>query len=81
MLDIIAPRSYKAFNDVYLVMDCMDSDMRALLKTKQSLPEKNIQYFLYNVLRGVSYLHSADVLHRDIVINCFIHLPIYLETK
>lgn len=59
----------------------MDSDMRALLKTKQSLPEKNIQYFLYNVLRGVSYLHSADVLHRDIVINCFIHLPIYLETK
>ena len=29
-------------------------------------PDDHIQYFLYQILRGLKYIHSANVLHRDL---------------
>lgn len=39
--------------------------MYKLLKT-QKLSNDHICYFLYQVLRGLKYIHSANVLHRDL---------------
>ena len=36
-----------------------------LLKT-QRLSNDHICYFLYQILRGLKYIHSANVLHRDL---------------
>ncbi|TSK28023.1 Mitogen-activated protein kinase 3 [Bagarius yarrelli] len=49
----------------YIVQDLMETDLYKLLKTQQ-LSNDHICYFLYQILRGLKYIHSANVLHRDL---------------
>lgn len=65
-MDLIPPVSFSQFNDVYIVMDLMDTDLRSIIRSQQELSDSNIQYFIYQILRGLKYIHSANVLHRDI---------------
>lgn len=51
--------------DVYIVQTLMETDLHKLLKT-QRLGGDHIRYFLYQILRGLKYIHSANVLHRDL---------------
>jgi mitogen-activated protein kinase 1/3 len=51
--------------DVYIVQTLMETDLYKLLKT-QHLSNDHICYFLYQILRGLKYIHSANVLHRDL---------------
>lgn len=32
----------------------------------QRLSDQHVKYFLYQILCGVKYIHSASVLHRDL---------------
>lgn len=43
----------------------METDMYKLLKS-QHLSNDHVCYFLYQILRGLKYIHSANVLHRDL---------------
>ena len=43
----------------------METDLYKLLKS-QRLSNDHICYFLYQILRGLKYIHSANVLHRDL---------------
>jgi serine/threonine protein kinase len=43
----------------------METDLYKLLKT-QHLSNDHICYFLYQILRGLKYIQSANVLHRDL---------------
>lgn len=52
-------------NHSYIVQDLMETDLYKLLKT-QHLSNDHICYFLYQILRGLKYIHSANVLHRDL---------------
>ena len=33
---------------------------------QKGLSEKHHEYFLYQLLRGLKYVHSAGILHRDL---------------
>lgn len=59
-------RSYNEFKDVYVVTPLMDVDMNVVLRSRQVLEESHMQYFVYQILRGLKYLHSANVAHRDL---------------
>ncbi|KAK1792277.1 hypothetical protein P4O66_012226 [Electrophorus voltai] len=63
--DIIRTPSIDQMKDVYIVQDLMETDLYKLLKT-QHLSNDHICYFLYQILRGLKYIHSANVLHRDL---------------
>uniref|UniRef100_A0A8C6UX44 Mitogen-activated protein kinase n=1 Tax=Neogobius melanostomus TaxID=47308 RepID=A0A8C6UX44_9GOBI len=63
--DIIRTPSIDLMKDVYIVQDLMETDLYKLLKT-QHLSNDHICYFLYQILRGLKYIHSANVLHRDL---------------
>uniref|UniRef100_A0AAZ3P5U7 Mitogen-activated protein kinase n=1 Tax=Oncorhynchus tshawytscha TaxID=74940 RepID=A0AAZ3P5U7_ONCTS len=63
--DIILTPSIDQMKDVYIVQDLMETDLYKLLKT-QRLSNDHICYFLYQILRGLKYIHSANVLHRDL---------------
>lgn len=65
VLEILRPPSFSKMNEVYLVEELMDTDLGRILLT-QKLTDDHIQFFLYQLLRGLKALHSADVLHRDL---------------
>ncbi|KAH7971985.1 hypothetical protein HPB52_004638 [Rhipicephalus sanguineus] len=63
--DIIRASTIEQMKDVYIVQCLMETDLYKLLKT-QKLSSDYICYFLYQILRGLNYIHSANVLHRDL---------------
>ncbi|CAL1699832.1 unnamed protein product [Somion occarium] len=65
ILDILRPPSLDDFKEVYLVQELMETDLHRVIRT-QVLSDDHCQYFIYQTLRALKALHSADVLHRDL---------------
>ncbi|KAI7362612.1 Mitogen-activated protein [Hortaea werneckii] len=65
ILDIQKPRNYEGFYEVYLIQDLMETDMHRVIRT-QELSDDHCQYFIYQTLRALKAMHSANVLHRDL---------------
>uniref|UniRef100_A0A9J2PPM4 Mitogen-activated protein kinase n=1 Tax=Ascaris lumbricoides TaxID=6252 RepID=A0A9J2PPM4_ASCLU len=63
--EIIRAPSVEQMKDIYIVQCLMETDLYKLLKT-QKLSNDHICYFLYQILRGLKYIHSANVIHRDL---------------
>lgn len=54
------------FQEIYVVSDLMETDLGSTLKSSQDLSDDHVQFFLYQILRGMKYVHSAQVIHRDL---------------
>lgn len=65
LLDVIPPDNYDSFSDLYLVFEFVDTDLHKLIMSPQYLTIRHIQVFLYQLLCGLKYIHSANVIHRD----------------
>ncbi|KIK60367.1 hypothetical protein GYMLUDRAFT_85374 [Collybiopsis luxurians FD-317 M1] len=61
-VDAISPD----FDEIYIFMEPMEADLHQIIKSGQHLTSEHVQYFLYQILRGMKYIHSAHVLHRDL---------------
>ncbi|XVE80851.1 hypothetical protein DITRI_Ditri15bG0014000 [Diplodiscus trichospermus] len=59
--DIIPPPQRECFNDVYIAYELMDTDLHQIICSNQALSEEHCQ-----ILRGLKYIHSANVLHKDL---------------
>uniref|UniRef100_A0A2P2JPR7 Mitogen-activated protein kinase n=2 Tax=Rhizophora mucronata TaxID=61149 RepID=A0A2P2JPR7_RHIMU len=64
--DVMMPIHRTSFKDVYLVYELMDTDLHQIIKSAQPLSSDHCKYFLFQLLRGLKYLHSANILHRDL---------------
>jgi tRNA A-37 threonylcarbamoyl transferase component Bud32 len=65
-IGVLAPVDPKTFNDLCLVFEYVDTDLQKLIQSNQHFGNLHIQYFLYQILCGISYIHSAGMLHRDV---------------
>ncbi|TID28610.1 hypothetical protein CANINC_002366 [Pichia inconspicua] len=65
ILDIQIPYDFESFNEVYLIQELMETDLHRVIRT-QKLTDNHCQYFIYQTLRALKALHSANVLHRDL---------------
>ncbi|XP_029462805.1 serine/threonine-protein kinase NLK2-like [Rhinatrema bivittatum] len=65
-LDILQPPQIDCFEEIYVITELMQSDLHKVIVSPQPLSSDHIKVFLYQILRGLKYLHSAGVLHRDI---------------
>ncbi|GAA5908327.1 hypothetical protein JCM6882_006803 [Rhodosporidiobolus microsporus] len=65
IVDIIKPSSYDSFKEVYLIQELMETDLYRVIRT-QNLSDDHVQYFVYQTLRALKALHSAEVIHRDL---------------
>ncbi|KAI9203307.1 kinase-like domain-containing protein [Polychytrium aggregatum] len=54
------------FNEVFLVQELMEADLHQIIRSEQPLTDDHFQYFVYQMCRGLKYIHSANVLHRDL---------------
>jgi len=50
--------------DIYLVFEFMETDLHAVIRAR-ILEDIHKQYIIYQLLRTLKYLHSAEILHRD----------------
>ena len=67
ILDVMEPPEHdNEFNDVYVVLDLMESDLHHIIHSVQPLSDEHIKFFLYQICRGLKYIHSARLLHRDL---------------
>ncbi|KAJ1487428.1 kinase-like domain-containing protein [Baffinella frigidus] len=68
--DIIeSPSGQSKFKDIYIVTDLMDTDLHRIIRSSQDLSDDHVRYFAYQILRGLKYIHSANVMHRDLKPN------------
>ncbi|XP_061117839.1 mitogen-activated protein kinase 4 [Conger conger] len=50
---------------LYIVQECMETDLARLLE-QGPLPAGHATLLFYQLLRGLKFIHSANVLHRDL---------------
>lgn len=63
---IIKPKSTDKFDELYAIFQLMETDLGSIIKSDQELSLDHVQFFIYQVLRGMKYVHSAGILHRDL---------------
>mmetsp|Transcript_15857 Transcript_15857/g.37870 ORF Transcript_15857/g.37870 Transcript_15857/m.37870 type:complete len:416 (-) Transcript_15857:258-1505(-) len=67
--EIVAPVSFEDFQAVFIVTDFFPADLSQIIRSAQQLTDVHVQTFTYQLLRGLKYIHSANVLHRDLKPN------------
>ncbi|XP_025782278.1 mitogen-activated protein kinase 12 [Puma concolor] len=66
LLDVFTPdETLDDFADFYLVMPFMGTDLGKLMK-HEKLSEDRIQFLVYQMLKGLKYIHAAGIIHRDL---------------
>ncbi|GCB69207.1 mitogen-activated protein kinase 14 isoform X1 [Scyliorhinus torazame] len=67
LLDVFTPATtLEDFTDVYLVTNLMGADLNNIVKC-QKLTDDHVQFLIYQILRGLKYIHSAGIIHRSSV--------------
>ncbi|CAF1455127.1 unnamed protein product [Rotaria magnacalcarata] len=54
------------FQTLYFVLNYVDYDLSRVIKRNVPFTEDQIKYIIYSLLRGLKFIHSAGIFHRDL---------------
>jgi serine/threonine protein kinase len=58
--------SNEKINVAHIVLEHVDTDLYHVINSKQKLGADHVETFMYQLLCAINYLHSANIIHRDI---------------
>ena len=58
---IMLPPSKKEFKDIYVVCELMESDLHQVIKANDDLTREHHQFFLYQMLRALKFMHTGPL--------------------
>ena len=64
--EILPPVDPQRFDDLLIVFEFVETDLQKLIHSDQPFSNDHVQYFLYQLLCGVKYIHSGHIIHRDL---------------
>ncbi|KAJ7845722.1 kinase-like domain-containing protein, partial [Mycena olivaceomarginata] len=63
ILDVLKPPSLDSFQELYVIQELMAIDLHSII---QDLTDDHCQYFIYQTVRALKFIHSAGIVHRDL---------------
>lgn len=68
---IMLPSSKREFKDIFVVFELMESDLHQVIKANDDLTREHHQFFLYQMLRALKYMHTGDCFCLFLFSNSF----------
>lgn len=65
LIGLLAVHRAENDQDLYLVFECMETDIHAVIRANILL-DVHHRYIFWQLLCGLKYLHSAGIIHRDL---------------
>ena len=63
---LVPPTSMETFNDMFMVTEFMDGDLRRLIKSKQPVDAETTRSYMAQLLAGLQHVHAVHGIHRDL---------------
>lgn len=74
LYDIVIPTDLLEFDELQIVLEIADSDLKKLFMTPIFLTEEHVKTILYNLLLGEKFIHESGIIHRDLKpANCLLN--------
>jgi len=63
---LVPPASMETFNDLWIVTDYMDGDLRRIIKSKKEIEPMRVKLYMAQLLAALHHVHALDSIHRDL---------------
>jgi len=63
---LIYPASIETFEDIFMVTDFMDGDLRRRIKSKRTMEAEQVRSYMAQLLAALAHVHAINGIHRDL---------------
>lgn len=61
---------FETSSEVYIVLEYMEGgELGNRISAKRPLPESEVKFLFWQILMGISYLHTNNITHRDLKVQ------------
>lgn len=64
--DVLLPSDRDRFDDIFVVLELMPTDLTRVLRSRIELTNEHIRWLIFQLIRGIYYIHTSRVFHRDL---------------
>ena len=63
---LITPISMEQFDDIFMVTDFMESDLRRIIKARERIAHERVRSYMAQLLAALHHVHAHAGIHRDL---------------